>query len=82
MQKVRSLGRVVRACVSDDIGPSSGKSEWCKLAVDGATPESSDNRKAISASSCQHELVKEEEKEWRHDLPNCPNPALPWLFLR
>lgn len=53
MQKVRSLGRVVKACVSDDIGPSSGRSEWCNLAVNGAIPESSDNRKAISASSCQ-----------------------------
>lgn len=86
MQNVRSLGRVVKACVSDDIGPSSSVEvsceEWCNLAVDAARPESSDKRNATSASSChelEHEYVKE-EKKW-HDLPNCPNPAWPWRFL-
>lgn len=62
VQNVRSLGRVVRALVSEVIGPSwcSGKlagggliERRCKLMdpVNGARPESSDNRKAISASS-------------------------------
>jgi len=54
VQKVRSLGRVVKAWASDDIGPSSSKSswaEWCNLAVDGEIPESSESRKATSASS-------------------------------
>ena len=50
VQKVRSLGRVVKAWVSADIGPSGSSGI---LAVDGAIPESSDNRKATSASSCQ-----------------------------
>ena len=63
VQKVRSLGRVVKAWVSDDIGPSGspGEScceEWCNFTVDGATPESSDNRNATSAISC-HELEHE-----------------------
>ena len=64
---MRSLGRVVRAWVSKAMGPSwsAGRvvcGEWnersCKLAVSGARPESSDKRKAISASSCH---------KWEHD---------------
>jgi len=52
VQNVRSLGRVVNAWVSDDIGPwCSSCKKWCNLAVDGAIPQSSDSRKATSASS-------------------------------
>ena len=62
VQKVRSLGRVVKAWVSDDIGPSGSSpgKDWCCCnlpVVDGAIPESSDNREATSASSfCVNEI--------------------------